>query len=266
MKESEKILLAGPWIGEFGWELMQWQGRLRKLSEQYEIIVACQSGHEYLYKDFAKNIITFDLRGGQPEMWKRRGVDFSSKDFWLNAKVGKNASVLAPCNMAEKEQKFIRFGNKLKTRPYDIIIHARSTNNLKTDYRNWSVDNWKKVVNWFNKRYTIASIGTFTGAHWIEGTHDERSISLNILVDYIHNALITLGPSSGPMHLASLCGCPHLVWTAKNAIGVIQNKLRYEKLWNPLNTFVEVIEGNSWRPDSSTVITIAENMLKEYKR
>ena len=52
-------LIAGPWCGEFGWELMSWQGRIRELSRSYdETIVCSDDGHQALYADFAK----LDLR------------------------------------------------------------------------------------------------------------------------------------------------------------------------------------------------------------
>jgi hypothetical protein len=45
------------------------------------------------------------------------------------------------------------------------------------------------------------------------------------------NADIVIGPSSGPMHLASLCGAPHVTWTDKAS-----TKRRYLGGWNPHKT------------------------------
>ncbi len=59
-----KTLLAGPWIGEFGWELFGWQGCIRILAKKYdEVIVIGRTGHDFLYGDFADIYIDFDPKG-----------------------------------------------------------------------------------------------------------------------------------------------------------------------------------------------------------
>ena len=57
-----------------------------------------------------------------------------------------------------------------------------------------------------------------------------RSVNNTEVLNAITNANCTFGPSSGPMCLASLCGCPHVVWSKPS------NRIRYEKNWNPLKT------------------------------
>ena len=43
------ILLAGPWVGEFGWELFCWQAHIRWLSKQFDkTIVISRKGHKFL--------------------------------------------------------------------------------------------------------------------------------------------------------------------------------------------------------------------------
>ena len=36
LKGNSDHLIAGPFLGEFGWELMQWQGYLRQLAKFYK--------------------------------------------------------------------------------------------------------------------------------------------------------------------------------------------------------------------------------------
>ncbi len=40
---TEKLLLAGPWVGEFGWELFCWQGHLRRISKNYNKTIVKRS-------------------------------------------------------------------------------------------------------------------------------------------------------------------------------------------------------------------------------
>src|SRR4051794_29847562 len=51
---ESNCLIAGPFVGEFGWELMQWQGYLRQLSKFYsKTIVYGRHSSAYFYRDFA---------------------------------------------------------------------------------------------------------------------------------------------------------------------------------------------------------------------
>ena len=59
-----KTLFAGPWLGEFGWELLCWQGFVRKVSRGYErTVVYCPAGREALYADFADTVIPHAFKG-----------------------------------------------------------------------------------------------------------------------------------------------------------------------------------------------------------
>jgi len=55
------ILLAGPWVGEFGWELFCWQGYIRKLSKNYnKTYIITRKGNEFLYEDFIDGYFNYD--------------------------------------------------------------------------------------------------------------------------------------------------------------------------------------------------------------
>jgi hypothetical protein len=54
---------------------------------------------------------------------------------------------------------------------------------------------------------------------------------------------VDAGHSSGPLHLASLCGTPHLVWTNRKTYGMGKtSREKYESWWNPLRTPVTVLD------------------------
>ena len=64
-------LLAGPWVGEFGYELCQWQGFVRKLSREYDdTIVVSRPGHEVLYSDFCSKYIPLKVNAENCNKWK----------------------------------------------------------------------------------------------------------------------------------------------------------------------------------------------------
>ena len=75
-------LIAGPWVGEFGWELFLWQGYVRSLSKYFKetICIGRDSSH-YLYKDFCTKYIAFNKRTGSSNMWLMNNFDLDKFDF-----------------------------------------------------------------------------------------------------------------------------------------------------------------------------------------
>jgi len=59
-------LIAGPFMGELGYEIMVWVPTVRALAEAHNgpVIVVTENGHECLYEDFADEIIVHDLNVG----------------------------------------------------------------------------------------------------------------------------------------------------------------------------------------------------------
>jgi hypothetical protein len=149
------------------------------------------------------------------------------------------------CSFHEVLQSFIKYGsNSNNEKKYDFIIHARSTKKYETNLRNWPISRWEQLLGLIRTARgadtSVASVGTKDAAAHIQGTDDLRGIPLENLCNVLHNAKAILGSSSGPMHLASLCGCPQVVWSEG------RNEIRYKNDWNPFNTPVQFI--SSWQP------------------
>jgi hypothetical protein len=65
------------------------------------------------------------------------------------------------------------------------------------------------------------------------------------------------------MHLASLCGTPHLVWTDKKKYARgISSRAKYEWRWNPHKTKAIVIDSEGFDPAVSTVYKEINSFLK----
>jgi len=228
------IYKAGFFLGEFGWQLMRWQGYLRHLSKDNLIVVGCEKQYRYLYQDFAHDFVYFDGKIETRNMWMA-----NQKEYPLNSNcIVPNRKLCLDKNLP---QKFIRFGKK-QHKTNCVLIHARDTNNLNTGYRNYN--KWEYIVKSFPNT-SFLSIGSMEGSKHIKGTWDLRGVSLGLLCDVMYNSIVLLSPSSGPAHLASLCGLKHIVWSGPDG-GVMKNKIRYEKEWNPLNTECVFIE--DWNP------------------
>jgi len=251
---NEKVLLAGPWVGELGWELFCWQGYIRTLSKEYKkTIVVSKAGHEFLYKDFCDEFHVIDLPlDSKFDSWSCYGLDdntilskiigieydvrFPSDNIGFSMNHDGTAYVF---NNNYSNQTFIKYESDILQEKFDVIIHPR--NRTVGGERNWSEDSWQKLVDLLLKDYSVAMIGNHETFN-IKNAIDFRNIPMESTVSLISRSRLVVGPSSGPMHLASLCGTPHLVWSTQF------NFLRYTKHWNPFNTPVYFYSKDDWNP------------------
>jgi len=259
--EQGRVLLAGPWIGELGWELFHWQGYIRRLSKQVDrTIVIGRPDHKGLYDDFCDEYIEHDPGSTNTDCWKCNGGDpgkhfrdtiehtsYRSGEF--NMGFRKLSNTWKPSKEFSK-QDFIKYGTFKEDCKHDILLHARSTPKNGSGKHNWDIEKWKLLVNSFSN-LSIASIGTSTGAYHVEGTKDLRNIPLVELFDVMASSRLIIGPSSGPMHLASLCGLPQLVWSGDGS-----TKIRYNKLWNPFGVPVRYYGDEGHQPKFESICKI----------
>jgi hypothetical protein len=268
MKVVNKTLVAGPWVGEFGWELFAWQAYIRSLSRNFDkTVVISRSNSEHIYRDFADDFIPYDVKTGESDSFFMVGCDLNKalKTIILDNQLQKNENmVLVPPRRVGNPPfthytKSIAFGNMQivpeyiefesnKNYDYDYVFHARNRQLRKQD--NWSVENWHNLRDSLGGK--IACIGSNSQSMHIEDTDDLRGITFEETVGVIKSSMAVFGPSSGPMHLSSLCGTPHIVWSKK------ENRSRYEEYWNPLKTPVLFLDEHSWHPS-------AEYVYKRYK-
>lgn len=258
---QSKTLLAGPWIGEFGWELFCWQAFVRKHSRNFEkTIVIGRPTNEFLYKDFCDEYIKFDPESFQTDAWKCHNaksahevIKSTPHDVYLNGTfdIGMRYThngVIDTKGLFFKEQEFHKYHTPSDHDGYDIIFHCR--NKSTGADRNWSKEQWEELYqllyDHFEGIITIGCIGNDEAFH-IEGTDDLRGMDLEELIGIMGRSDLIVGPSSGPMHLASLCGLKHLVWSTE------YNRVRYEKDWNPFGTEIIFYGEDGWNPKPDAI-------------
>jgi hypothetical protein len=80
---------------------------------------------------------------------------------------------------------------------------------------------------------------------------------MNAAISTLSRARLAIGASTGGLHLASLCECPHYVWgPGREATWTplrITNRQRYETIWNPLGTECQYDE-SGWQPTIEHVV------------
>lgn len=255
------VAFFGPWIGEFGWELMTWQAWCRQQAKKFKKAYACSfPDMEYLYQDFATFI---------PHRHPKRHLDWTGVDRMdLPYEVPDDVTqqFIPFKEYIVENQDFIKFGRPLDDEKNgaqsDILIHARGINK---GGKNYPVENWEKLVEFLNNKVeafgVVASIGSADDIH-VNGTTDCRGMGLQALCHYISQAKLVIGQSSGVMHLASLCGAPHLVWGDSRTYFGQTLEQRYFKTWNPLNTPVYWIYDDNWNPDPEIVFKMVNMHLE----
>ena len=117
---NNDTLIAGPFLGEFGWELMQWQGYIRYLSKFYkEVIVYGRSSSAYLYKDFVSEFNEMKTNSWDADAYVLKGFNYIE---W--AKQFTNKDIIIADNRCKElqgllQQEFIRFGEIKKENEFD---------------------------------------------------------------------------------------------------------------------------------------------------
>ena len=259
---TPSILVAGPWIGEFGYELFRWQGVVRQAVQEgnYDtVIVAARPGHEVLYQDFCT-----DFRPFAADINPCEGR-FNTKETNLEELTQNLFADVAPFRimcplekyMDDMDQAFVKFGECCPTRGLNVLLHARAIQvgdssamvrdgkNVKEN-RNWAYEQWCGMAKWLQKHMgvTVGCIGSPSASHHIPGTRDCRGVSLEQLAHLVSSSDVVVGPSSGPIHFASLCGTPQFVWGSPHL------HKRYTQTWNPFNTKVHFhAVDDRWDPD-----------------
>lgn len=250
-----KVLIAGSDAGiEFGWLLMKWIPKLRYLKDKYDkVFVVTRVENMFLYQDFAEPIHEYTKLNNIKDRWRYQGLDIDyinpHKEFFRDDNK-------YPCKHLNYKMVNSKYQNV-------ILIHPRK----KNDSREWSAEKWKELIQKLAQIniecWTIGEKKYTYDVYEYGSSRDYRDMFLKSLVYLLNQSKLIVGPSSGPMHLASLCGCSHLVWTDDKVWDLGHkkgtNRERYEKEWNPFNTKVTVIDQYGWDPPVDVVF---ENIKK----
>jgi len=261
-------LLARTHGTEMGWNIAAFIPYLRHIAPKYEkIVIVCRKGEEYLC-EFATDFEYMDKTGWSSGwLFKDKAIKMPSK---LKAKY-KGYKIVTPTkkNCTTKKRTYFKYGVFNFHDPavsYDIVLHARSESKYGRDNRNWPEARYVKMLKKLRaeRELSVCCIGSRAGAYHIKGTLDLRGVDAKMLCDIMASSRLFVSVSSGPAHLALLCGTPTIVWTDNKKQGWIggTNKDRYKRTWNPFKTPVKVID-SGWTPPADTVVKAVNKMLGE---
>jgi len=262
-----KTLVAGPWLGEFGWEIMSWQGHVRKMAQGFDsVVVSGPPGHEALYEDFCDTYLPHFIPGDK-DCWKLH-CDHRSKEALENELVlmakQLNATRIKPAGyVAPDHQKLISYGNPAKVpddRVFDILFHFRLRHDRGQE-RNTPSVLASGIVQRLPKNLRVACIGSKEESVCFPHFKDMRGLPLCELMDVISRAWLVTGPASGPLVLAALCSTPTISWSSKRWYSAVRmnNRERMTKGWNPFHVPCKVLDEFGFQPPAIE----AANAIKE---
>ncbi len=258
MPDRQRLIIP-PFVGEFGWELMNWQARVRSIvrdSSGADITLAIAEGHEPLYADLASrpnvrttSITLADIAGHPSEDHRIDAngirVDCESLKQSIVSALARHgvqpddAMILWPdfrgalIPTSAPHQAFVRLGIQ-QPASIDVLLVPRSR--ASAYERNQSEDWWTALA----ERLRDCDLAV-----------DVYTPPLENAIAQLRAARLAAGGSTGGLHLASLCGCPHVVWgpgRAERWTSIqMTNRQRYETIWNPLGTRVKYHE-LGWKP------------------
>jgi len=255
MSNQERKLICGPYVGEFGWELFFWSGYCRALSRHFDqTIVITRPGRNMLYEDFA-NVENYSPPPHGVADCENNSA-FTDEEFKiLVEKYGTDASWFRPfpqdrgpfgVHWAQPvwvqqvngflSPEYISRDRKNDLKEKIIIIHARNRADVRP-VDNPPIEMLNALVQVLKSKYRVVTIGQRGNSMWVEGTEDWRNQSLSAITALMDQAVCVVGTTSGPMHLASLMGCPVITW-----------QWDYEKMWYRFSS--------AWNPHDSNLILI----------
>lgn len=250
--------LAGG-VLELGWELCTWIPAVRRRSRRYDrTVIVGKPGFQYLYEDFADEYVEHRVSGDK-DRWLCNGQLQKMPDRFVRR--FRPDKIWTPTRKIcyNRQREYFKYGGG-EAEKYDIIIHARAMTKYGQSNLNYSPKKYAKLVRHFSGK-RIACIGSRKGAFAIDGAEDLRGVPMKQLSNVLGVGKVCVGTSSGPMHLASMCGCPHVVLTGPEKLKSLHwrtNKDRYVHLWNPFNAPCNVVQAVGWKPPLKKVIEAVE--------
>ncbi|HVP11348.1 MAG TPA: hypothetical protein VMV94_09215 [Phycisphaerae bacterium] len=278
MNCSARTLVVAPYVGEFGWELMNWQARVRWVvsHDHYQrVIVGAEADRRTLYAqpNTAGRVVFCPIpplkvpgHGNEDHRLDDRGRPVPPGDLRriVESQMGETCgrlgirldgvSVLAPDYNSTiwptepPHQDFVSFRIRQPV-AVDIVLVPR-LRRLACE-RNQPESWWNELAGRLRDRGLSVE------------TYQPR---LDDAIRQLSRARLAIGASTGGLHLASLCECPHYVWGSGaearwTRLG-ITNRQRYETIWNPLGTPCRYDECG-WRPPMAHVLDRAREALDE---
>lgn len=285
-----KILVAGPFLGELGWEVFSFEpivyGEFLK-GDYDKLIVYASPGRTLLYGKDAE-IRDFDFPEGLeaacnstmfiPEQVEIHKQLLKTIDEQLAKEFPEDNNIIQRIHglSLPRCDPMLDIGLPTKLEPDEWfplgLIREKKTICLCirdrefSDFRNWGYENWTLLVSELEFGHNVVIIGNIRNEReWYELSYEllvstlttydmTNRTAVDDCISIFQQCDLVVGGSSGTMHLASRCGIPHLVW------GYESNTKRYKET-NYFDTPHKVYEWG-WHPEVDQVADAIKHYLR----
>jgi hypothetical protein len=219
-----EVLVAGPYVGEFGHELMDWQPWIRAQVSRYrEVHVITYPGRDVLYPGCHVHYHTVKLEQAGYKHGRLSPCQLADMAHEKVASLGlKNYDLMMARNVCTQyHQRFLLPAKyELLGQPpaggeiYDVAFHFRRVQKEGPDQtRNYPVELCDQVTDFCRvQKLRFFCIGHPHYSYCPADVEDRRSEDLADSIAAIRSARLLAGELSGPMHLAQLAGTAILIW------------------------------------------------------
>jgi hypothetical protein len=219
-----RILVAGPYVGEFGHELMDWQPWVRaQIARHQEVHVITYPGRDYLYPGCQVHYHNVALETAGYKHGRFSPTELAALARKKAAELGlKNYDLMTPLHICTSYHqrwllpaKFELLGQLPNGGQIcDVAFHFRQVKKEGPDQsRNYPLESCDRLVKFCRAQgLSFFCIGHPRYSHCPAGVADRRTEDLAASVAAIRSARLLAGELSGPMHLAQLSGTPILIW------------------------------------------------------
>jgi hypothetical protein len=254
------ILVAGPYMGEFGHELMDWQAWVRaQVSRHAEVHVITYPGRDYLYPGCQVHHHDVALETAGYRHGRFTPAELEVMGRRKAAELGlKNYDLLMPLHLCTSYHrrfllpaKFELLGKPpVAEKISDVAFHFRQVKKIGPDVnRNYPPELCDRVVAACREvGLSFFCVGHPRYSYCPAGVEDRRSEDLATSVAAISSARLLAGELSGPMHLAQLCGVGILIW----ADG--QWRLDNCERWNVFKVPTYIVANDTHQPPVEKVV------------
>lgn len=249
------VLVAGPFAGEFGHELMDWQAWVRgRVGHYREVHVITFPGRDYLYPGCQVHCHNIPLEQAGYRQGRLNPAQLEEMARRLAAEIGlRDYDLMTPLHVCTSYHrrfllpaKFELLGRPPDPEAFcDVAFHFRSLNKEGPDQsRNYPPEMCDRLAGFCREQgLRICCVGHPRYSYCPAGVEDRRAGDIEANVKAIASARLVAGELSGPMHLAQLCGVPIVIW----ADG--QWRLDNCEQWNVFRVPAYIVANDTHRPD-----------------
>jgi len=255
-----RILVAGPYVGEFGHELMDWQPWVRAQIARYDQVhVITYPGRDYLYPGCKVHYHEVALENAGYKHGRLNPAQLAAMARKKAAELGlQHYDLMTALHLCTSyHQRFLLPAKyELLGQPpaaesiRDLAFHFRQVAKAGPDQtRNYPREFCDRLaVLCRASGVTFFCIGHPAYAYCPPGVEDRRTEDLGASVAAIRSARLLAGELSGPMHLAQLSGTPILIWAPG------QWRLDNCERWNVFKIPTYIVTNETRHPEPETVV------------